>query len=123
MGVRQYHNKWRCYIVDTHGNKHQLYFKTEKEAQDYYDLIYSAKKPFARYKKKSNATHQELPVGLHQSFSNRMNSVGTRHKLYFIKATVNVDGKVKSFQRFFGKKRTRDKAIELCLQWRLKNQT
>ena len=122
MGIRKYYNKWRCYIVDKKGNKHQSYFDTEKEAQAHYDKHYKDKVPHARYNKKSNARHQDLQIGVHESFSNKMNTFGIRVRRDFIKSTFKVDGKVKCFVRHFGGNRTRAEAIRLCTEWRKQKQ-
>lgn len=119
MGIRKYYNKWRCYIVDKKGIKHQEYFETKEEAQTFYDEMYKGKVPHACYKKKSDAKHQDLPVGLHEREVTRPLKNGGESVDHFIKAVVMIDGKPVSKERVYGVKRTREKAVEFCHKWRL----
>ena len=120
MGIRQYHNKWRAYIVDKDGTKHQKYFDTKQLAQAFYDVHYKDKHPFARYKKRSDAKTKDLAVGLCLTFEVYHPVSGGETIRRIIKATAKVEGQLKHFQRSFGKNRARKKAIKLCLAWRIK---
>lgn len=119
MGIRKYHNRWRAYIVDKQGVHHQKYFDTEQEAQQFYDKCYAGKMPNARYKKRCDAKAKDLPVGLLQTFERKYPVGGGETIYHLIKAVAVVNGKLTHFQRKFGENRTRKKAVELCLNWRI----
>lgn len=95
----------------------QGYFSSEAEAQAFADVG----KPLgnARGRKRGTAKAPDLPVGLSQTNRNRVKSDGTPVVDTIIVATVRDQGEIKIKAVSFGRKRSREAAIKIALDWRI----
>ena len=122
--IRQYSpNSYRA-IINMGGGDTVKYSPTREEAQEWYEMLYKARQnirdPGMRnIIKRSCARHQELPVGIHESFDKKVLSDGSIREYPTMIATLHFDGKyLKSFHAAFGMIRTREEAIALLEQKR-----
>jgi len=115
-GIRPYYNKFRAYVVDSNGIHHQEYFETEQLAEEFILKHRPTKIGNAKYKKRSNA-RSDLPVGLCETMRKKKLLHGVS-KTPTIVATVVINGKAKTKTSIFGKRRSREDAIKICLKWR-----
>jgi hypothetical protein len=116
MSVKKYHNKYRAYFTLA-GKRMQVYFDTQIEAQNMVKLardIERAQRPVwaQKTKKRSNAKHDDLPVGFYQSRDLHIDISGGNVIYRYIKCVFIEDSKTKSKQcSFGGNGRTRAQAI------------
>ena len=118
-------NMWRGMLA-IEKKEHCKYFMSEYEAVKYCIKLRDARKhliqPGSRNSiKKSDATAKDLPVGLHQT-----SDLYKGEKIPCIRChIVLLTGKVKGISAYYGKLRSRKKAIEIVqnkrLLWVLEN--
>lgn len=121
MGIRKYHNQWRACFTGDDGTFYQEYFLSEKAAKQFMERkaknrLHSNQK----VKKRLTATHQDLPVGLYQLVKRKRAVDGDWLFHDYMAVSVYINGEQKIYVRAFGRSRTREQAIKLCVEWREK---
>lgn len=116
-GVTPFYRKFRAAVTDSTGKEHQEYFDTEEEAEAFILRHRPRSNGNGRTNKRSNAKDLSLPVGLYETALKKKRVSGT-HEYPVIVATVSVDGKLKRKTAAFGRLRSREEAIRVCLKWR-----
>lgn len=114
---KKFYRQFRAYIT-VNGVGKQLYFETEKEAQDCIDkqskINAIARPPWAQNsKKRAGAKSSDLPVGFFYSKSVRHSKTGAVFHELTVVCVFKVNGKNKTIRRSYGKRRTKDEAIKL----------
>lgn len=107
MGIRVYGNRFRA-SVSIAGISTQEYFDTKGEAEDY--VYYHKNLQGVVFnnctKKRSTAMIKDLPVGLGEHATTKVKN-GNTYNYLNIRATVCIEGNIKTFSRHFGVNLTR----------------